>query len=324
MPKNIAAICTCIFLSTFSGISYSADENPSSDACKSPDPGNLIGRWDITLKNGEKHLPSWLEVEKSGFKTLVGRYVDTIGSARPISRISLSHGRFEFSIPPQWSQGDKDMHLEGAIAGDEIEGIITTSDGKRQTFKGQRAPCLRRTQEPAWAEPVELFNAKNLAGWKSSLPDNQWKVVNGILTSDRSGANLISEQVFGDFKLHVEFKYPKNGNSGIYLRGRHEVQIADSSRDSEPGSTDFSAIYGFIAPSELNTRGADAWQEFDITLIGRQVTVIANGKTVISNQAIPGVTGGALDSHEAEKGPIYLQGDHTAIAFRKIVITPAK
>lgn len=54
------------------------------------------------------------------------------------------------------------------------------------------------------------------------------------------------------------------------------------------------------------------------------VTVVANGKTVINNQEIPGITGGALDSNEGEPGPIYIQGDHGPIEFRKIVITPVK
>jgi len=70
--------------------------------------------------------------------------------------------------------------------------------------------------------------------------------------------------------------------------------------------------------------GPGQWQTFDITLVGRLVTVVANGKTIICNAAIPGITGGALDSNEGEPGPIYFQGDHGPIEFRNIVITPAK
>ena len=66
------------------------------------------------------------------------------------------------------------------------------------------------------------------------------------------------------------------------------------------------------------------WQSYDITLVGRLVTVVLNGKTIISNQQIPGITGGALDSDEAAPGPLYLQGDHTAVEYRNIVLTPAK
>ena len=52
------------------------------------------------------------------------------------------------------------------------------------------------------------------------------------------------------------------------------------------------------------------------------ITLVANGKTIISNQEIPGITGGALDSKEGEPGPILLQGDHGPIEFRNMVVTP--
>jgi hypothetical protein len=67
------------------------------------------------------------------------------------------------------------------------------------------------------------------------------------------------------------------------------------------------------------------WQAFDITLIGRRVTIVQNGTTIIDNQEIPGITGGALDSKEASPGPIYLQGSEPGqVAFRNIVLTPAR
>jgi hypothetical protein len=54
------------------------------------------------------------------------------------------------------------------------------------------------------------------------------------------------------------------------------------------------------------------------------VTVFANGRKVICDQEIPGITGGALDSNEGAPGPLFLQGDHGPIEYRNIVITPAR
>jgi hypothetical protein len=88
----------------------------------------------------------------------------------------------------------------------------------------------------------------------------------------------------------------------------------------EPSQHDLGAIYGFLAPSELVTLGPGAWNSFDITLIGRRVTIAVNGKTVITDQEIPGITGGALDSDEGAPGPLLLQGDHTAADFRNLLI----
>lgn len=274
---------------------------------------DLIGRWDITVDENGKPAPSWLEVKLSGTRTLVGYFVSTSGSARPVAKVNFDNGKFDFTIPPQWEKGDQDFVIKGELTGGGIEGTIVTSEGKEYKYKGVKAPYLKRTAAPVWDKPINLFNGKDLSGWKAVGNTNQWEVRNGVLTSPHSGANLISERTFTDFKLHVEFRYQKGSNSGVYLRGRYECQIEDSDKETHPSSVLYSGIYGFLAPSEINALGPNQWQNYDITLIGRMVTVVANGKTVISNQEIPGITGGALDSNEGEPGPIYFQGDHGPI-----------
>lgn len=200
---------------------------------------------------------------------------------------------------------------------------MTFPDGKTYSWTGVRAPSLYGRATPAWGTPIHLLHANDLGGWHPSGTTNQWKVVNGVLSSPKSGTNLITDRKFGDFKLHVEFRYPKESNSGVYLRGRHEVQIQDDF-GNPPANDRFSGVYGFISPSVIAARPAGEWETYDITLIGRMVTVVANGKQVICNQEIPGITGGALDSHEGEPGPIFLQGDHGPVDYRNIVITPAR
>ena len=282
----------------------------------------LIGRWDITVEKEGKQVPSWLEVKLSGFNTLVGYFVADAGSARPVSHIKLDAGKFSFEIPTQWEDGTGLVKLEGVLEGGKLKGKIISNKGNEFSYTGEKAPYLVRTAESKLGAPIELFNGTDLTGWKTSSDDNQWEVKEGILINKKAGANLISEQSFEDFKLEVEFKYGKDGNSGIYLRGRYEVQIEDSPLDRHPGSLYYSGVYGFLTPSAIVTNGADQWNKYEITLKGRMVTVVSNGKTVISNQEIPGITGGALDSKEGEPGPIYLQGDHTGVEFRKITITP--
>ena len=131
-----------------------------------------------------------------------------------------------------------------------------------------------------------LFNGKDITGWHA-LGTNQWQAINGVLTSPKSGANLVSDRTFTDYTLHLEFRYPKGSNSGVYQRGRYEVQIEDS-LTTEPQSDLLGGVYGFIAPSEVAAKKPGEWQSFDITLVGRMITVVANGKTVISNREIPG------------------------------------
>jgi hypothetical protein len=272
---------------------------------------------------GDRIAPSWLEIKLSGIKTLVGQFVADGGSARPIAQVHVKEGKITFSIPPQWDRTDKDMVLEATFANDQLQGTIQASNGKTYTFTGVRAPSLKRTNAVVWGEPIALLNTKDLSGWHGQGKNNQWQNINGILTSAKSGTNLITDQAFTDFKLHIEFRYPAGSNSGVYLRGRYEVQVEDNA-GKEPSSTYFGGIYGFLTPNEMAAKAPGEWQTYDITLIGRRVTVIANGKAIIVDQIIPGITGGALDSKEGEPGPIMLQGDHGPVEYRNIVITPAK
>jgi hypothetical protein len=283
----------------------------------------LEGRWDLTLSNSGKTYPSWLEVRHSGLRTLVGQFVGQGGSARPISRINFTDHIVSFSIPPQWDTASNDLVFEGRYEGDSLKGTIIMPDGTLFKFTGLRAPLLRNTSEPAWASQVKLFDGKDLKGWHVSGEKNQWLAKDGMMTSPASGSNIMTDAVFNDFKLHIEFRIPAGSNSGVYLRGRYEIQIVDS-KGQEPNVGLLGAIYGFISPMEMMANAAGEWQSFDVTLIGRLVTLAVNGKVVISKQEIPGITGGAINSKEGEPGPIMIQGDHGPIDLRNILITTAK
>lgn len=290
---------------------------------QAPPRAPVIGRWDLTVQGPKAAYPSWLEVSLSGTRTLVGRFVGGGGSARPISRVDFKDGALHFAIPPQWEKDTSDLVVDATLNGDALEGTLVTPAGDRHRFTGRRAPSLRRTAAPAWGEAVPLFNGKDLGGWTTFGGTSQWSAKDGILDNAKSGANLVTTEKFDDFKLHVEVNLPKGSNSGIYLRGRYEVQVEDST-SPEPKSTDLGGVYGFLVPNENAGTGAGTWQAFDITLVGRRVTVALNGKTIICDQTIPGITGGALDSDEGTPGPIYLQGDHGAVQYRNLRITRAK
>jgi len=287
-----------------------------------PEVPAIIGRWDMTIDLDGKKGPSWFEVHHSGYKTRVGEFVGTGGSARPVAKVDFDGAKFSFTIPPQWEQGDGDVTVSGTLENDGISGSITYSDGKKYNYTAVRAPSLERTAPPVWGKTVQLFNGKDLKGWHAA-GENQWVVENGVLKSPHSGANLITDEKFSDFKLHIEFRYPKGSNSGIYLRGRYEIQVEDDEAGQQR-KEQLGAIYGFIPASVKAGKAAGEWQTYDITLIGRMLTVELNGKTTICNIEIPGITGGALDSNEGEPGPLYIQGDHGPIEYRNIVITPAR
>lgn len=319
LAARLRSLCTLLLVVITSLLVYSP--------ARSADPSNYMaepieGRWDITVMVDGKPAPSWLEVLHSGTKHLIGYFVGISGSARPISKILYSNGKMSFTIPPQWENEDNDLSFEATLQGDSLVGTMVAANGKTYNWTAQRAPLLKRSGNPVWGQPIKLLKENSLEGW-TALGKNQWVVESGVLKSAESGANLVTNQKFNDFKLHIEFRCPKGSNSGVYLRGRYEVQIEDS-KGQEPQSGLFGGVYGFLTPNEMAAKSADEWQTFDITLVGRLVTVVANGKEIICKQTIPGITGGALDSREGEPGPLLLQGDHGAIEYRNIIITPAK
>jgi hypothetical protein len=288
------------------------------------EPPPVVGRWDLTVRGPEGEYPSWLDVRQSGFRTLVGTFVGRTGSARPISLVEFEKGRVHFAIPPQWERRTDDQRFEGQLQGDVLVGETTDDKGRRVNWKARRAPSLARTQPPRWGEPVELFNGRDLAGWKPRNPrlKNGWLVREGLLVNAAPGNDLLTERTFMDFKLLAEFRYPRRSNSGIYLRGRYEVQIEDNHGEEEPDSHKIGGVYGFLTPCANAGKGPGEWQTLEVTLAGRTVTVVLNGERIIDRQAIPGITGGALDSDEGEPGPILLQGDHGSVEFRKLTLTP--
>jgi hypothetical protein len=156
---------------------------------------------------------------------------------------------------------------------------------------------LALTASALAAEPVELFNGKDLTGWKT--PTGTWTAVQsvaldpvnnkafistpgtGVLlnTSADKAVNIETVGEWGDCELHVEFCVPKGSNSGIYLQNRYEVQVFDSFGKAELGVHDCGAIYERWEPArgkgkegyEGHTPKVNAskppgeWQSFDIT-----------------------------------------------------------
>ena len=285
----------------------------------------FLGPWDLTLKGPDHEYPSWLELRQETGR-LVAEFVGRWGNARPLPKAELSNGRLTFVSPKEEEGAKADMIFEGTLTGKTLSGTVNGPDGQTWRWTGERAPTLTRTRAPKWGAPIPLFNGQDLTGWHMSEanPEKVWKVENGELVSPGNGPELINGSKFEDFKLHVEFNCGENSNSGVYLRGRYEVQIETDSIE-EPPSHHMGGIYGFLAPTPEQPRRPGEWQTYDITLLGRMVTVVQNGHIIIDSKEIPGITGGALDSHEELPGPIYLQGGEKGrVAYRSIVLTPAE
>ena len=272
----------------------------------------FLGRWNVVASHGEEAYPLWFELEQVE-GSLKGRFQPRGGHSRPLESLSVDGDRIQFSCCG--------FELEGRRAREGLEGT-GEARGEPFSWRAQAAPELPPRSDLEWGEPVDLL-AAGMDGWKAHSGDaTTWELTDGVLVNSGRGANIFTTGNFKDFKLHIEVNCPEGSNSGIYLRGRYEIQVQDD-YGKPPHSRHMGGIYGYVTPSENTARPAGEWQEIDVTLNGRWVTLVLNGETVIDQQEIPGITGGALDSREAEPGHIYLQGDHGAVSYRNLVLTPA-
>ncbi len=291
-----------------------------------PEASTLAGRWDLTITAAGMTYPSWMEVSEKGEVRVVGR----VASVHPVQDTKLQGSHLTFTSSEHFGKTIK-MTWDMTEKGGKLTGTQTREDGTIGKLLGERAPKLERKAPAAWTTPVALFNGKDLTGWvplvteQGKPPENHYKAINGELVNEAPGANIRTTRKFQDFKLHLEYNCPMEGNSGVYLRGRYEFQVEYEPTSHNPPTNGMGSIYGFLAPTKEVKARPGEWETLDVTLIGRHVTVVRDGITTMDNLEIPGITGGALDSHEGEPNSLYIQGDHTGgMKYRNITISVPK
>ena len=199
-------------------------------------------------------------------------------------------------------------------------------DFRPERIVARRIPTLGRVPQLSafeYGEPIDLLK-DGLAGWEPKEKDREsrWTFRDGVLENCGSGANLVTKRRdFEDFKLSYDVRVDKDCNSGVYLRGIYELQVADSF--GKPlDCHNMAALYGRIAPTVSAEKPAGEWQHVEAILCDRHLTVTLNDERIIDKQRIYGITGGAITADEFVPGPLYLQGDHKGGAFRNMILTP--
>ncbi len=309
-------------------------------------PDVFVGRWALTLPNAA----GWLEVKKEG------NWFDASilwggGSVVPVSSVTIADGVLTITRVREVERKDPagkvvrkqqlTETLTAKLAGSELKGTRRNPRPNGLGFEetewvGKRIPALPARPTLAtvkYGAPISLLASGDLSGWRliESGSENGWAVENGTLLNRpaphvegqprRRFGNLRTDREFEDFNLKLEVNVPKGSNSGVYLRGIYEIQVADSFGKALD-SHNMGAVYSRITPSVAAEKAPGEWQELDITLVDRHATVVLNGKTIIDNQPLAGCTGGALWSDQSKPGPIFLQGDHGAVSYRNLVLRP--
>jgi len=291
-------------------ISTGADQNP------------YLGRWNITGTGEHSAYVYWLEIREEAGQ-LTGLFLNRGGSPVRLAIAKIENGEliFQGAAPQRGTAPEYHARLQaGKLVGSVKAGDTTIE------FVGVRPPKWPAADANAahkLGKPVELFDGKSMDGWdvqNKSRPSG-WSVVDGAMTNTPPANNLVSKEKFQDFKIHAEYKLATHSNSGIYLRGRYELQALDD-YGKPPDEHSHMSIYGWKKPLVNASRRVGEWQTMEATLVGNKVTVFLNGQSVQDNATIEAITGGALDAEETAPGPVMLQGDHEKVWYRKVTIAP--
>lgn len=301
------------------------------------------GRWDLIVHNNPNCTVTcawWLEVMGAGTPEVKATFVGfPDGSLHELPDLTIKDGvlHFAWNPPARTRQGRESaapaagaaapaqhhMDYEVRYVNGKLEGKVTGA--KNLTFTGERAPAINEHDDGTWmkGKPIVLFNGKDLTGWTGIRTENAegWTVENGILTSRGHADDLVTREKYWNFELHAEYNLEERSNSGIGLRGRYEVQIA-SDFGRPPGMHGTGALYTRILPPVNASKPAGEWQTYDIRLVGMEVTTVLDGVKLYERGVIDGLTGIAYDPYEGKPGSLELQGDHGAVKFRNLVLTP--
>tara|TARA_B100001057_G_scaffold106210_1_gene103837 strand:- start:278 stop:1291 length:1014 start_codon:yes stop_codon:yes gene_type:complete len=301
---------------------------------------SFAGHWALKMSNG---AAGWLTLELTEGEW--SGQLWTVGEPKAIKGLRYANGKLAFKRalrigPPEYPggpyTGEREMlDLEASVQGNEIRVVMKVSGGQLFVHSGKRLPPLPPRPDLSkvnFGQPIELFNGVDLTGWKliNSRKINGWKVKDGELVNETPKktfdafapyGNLRTERVFGDSRLTIEFNVPPGGNSGIYVRGAYEAQVVDRNSRMQ-GLQGVGAIFSRVKPTKNAGKPGGKWQSYEITIVDRHATVVLNGETVIDNQLVIGNTNGAFQADVTRPGPLHLQGDHTSVRYRKIVLYP--
>jgi hypothetical protein len=277
----------------------------------------FVGTWNITPEAPTRGV-YWLEVKDDGGKPTV-MFLNRGGSPVAGQDVKLSGAELSFMVGGT-AQNRPTVTLRAA--GNTVTGTVGTTK-----VAGERPPtwgACDANGKHTFGRPVALFDGKSMDAWGIQMADRaiMWSVADGAMTNEPKGNNLVSKEKFKDFRLDAEYKVSPKGNSGIYLRGRYEMQVLDDAGRTDDREHGHMSIYSAKAPLVNASKAADEWQTVQITVVGNCVSATLNGQKIHDNSKLARITGGALDARETEPGPIMIQGDHEKVWYRKVVVTP--
>jgi hypothetical protein len=302
----LAAVCV---VAVAAGLTARAQHSP------------FAGRWNLTGTGPDTDHIYWLEIKEDAGK-LTGLFLNRGGSPAELGVVKVENGDLIFQTGRAPRLGPEfHAHAQGTL----LRGWVD-DNGHKVEWTGAHPPvwpAANANGAHSYGSVIELFDGKSLdaCGVQDRSRPMGWTVDDGALTNGANANNLVSKAKFKDFKIHAEYKLVADSNSGIYLRGRYELQVLGD-YGKPPDVHSHMAVYGWVAPLANATRPYEEWNIAEAIIVGNRVTALLNGQKVQDNTTIQAITGGALDADETAAGPVMIQGDHSKVWYRKVIVTP--
>jgi hypothetical protein len=282
----------------------------------------FLGRWNLSGTPPNSDHVYWLEVKDENGK-LSAMFLNRGGSPVRIDDVRMEGDELVGQMLGRANNPGPKIRLKAD--GVKASGTITsgTSTVNVTGLRPPRWEAANANGNHTYGAPVVLFDGKTLDafGVQNKTQPMGWSIEDGVMTNVEHANNLVSKEKFKDFKIQAEYKLGPNSNSGIYLRGRYELQVLDD-YGKPVEAHGHMAIYAWKAPRVNASKPQGEWQTMEAVLAGNRVTVTLNGQRVHDNAVLEAITGGALDANESEPGPIMIQGDHERVWFRNVTVTP--
>jgi hypothetical protein len=286
----------------------------------------FLGKWNLTGTGADAAYVGWLEISQEAGQ-LSGMFLNRGGAPAKLAGARVENGELVFQGAAR--RAGPGPEGRARMQGQQLAGMITsaataTAAARGIAFVGSRPPTFPPSDANAphaFGTPVELFDGKSMDAFTLVQPERPWSVVDGLMTNSVPGSNLISRQKFQDYKIHAEYKLDTGSHSGIYWRGRYEMQVLGD-MGTTPSPISHMAVYGRIAPLVNASKPDNEWNIMEGVIAGNKITVTLNGQKVHDNTTLQGITGNALDANELEPGPVMLVGNDGKLWYRRVTVTP--
>ncbi len=177
---------------------------------------------------------------------------------------------------------------------------------------------MQLTKLPDSENAIELYNGRDLSGWKEVRSSSaKWEANGETLTGRDGNGYLQHERAVQDFALQLYYRASPTANGGVFFRWMtddsdrgNEIQILDVPESTMPSGS----IYGLSRADPAGLRPVGEWQLLQLFVEGAHAVTYLNGKKCAETSALEKIRPGHIT--------LQMHKENSRIEFRDIALVP--